>query len=209
MDRTKAPDGYHRREVAQEVETSADRTIRFIASDESVDRYGDVISAEGWQLKDFRNNRQFLWMHNHEAPIGEVTDVKVDGSRLLATARFATAGVSKLADDLWALVKDKVLRAFSVGFTVGGERGKDYEYLYDDDENVTGYRYLRPELLEISLVSVPANPNALALARSRNIPDSLIRQALPLDASVRERQVAARIDIQSIRLRGIQASAPR
>jgi len=209
MDRTKEPNGYHRRELAQDVEKPAPRTIRFVASDETVDRYGDVIAADGWQLKQFKKNRQFLWMHDHEAPIGEVTDVHVEGEQLLATARFATEGVSRRADELWALVEDGVLRAFSVGFTVGSERGKDYEPIFDDEERITGYRYLKPELLEISLVSVPANPNALAIARSRKVSDSLIRQALPLDASVRERQVEARIAIQAIRLRGIQVSAPR
>lgn len=211
MDRTdERAGGYHRREVkATEVETPAERTIRFVASDETVDRYGDVISSEGWQLKHFAKNGPFLWAHDHEAPIGEIKKVEVVGKRLLATARFASEGVSDLADKLWRLVQDKVLRAFSVGFTVGNVRGKDYEPIYDDEEMVTGYRYLTPELLEISLVSVPANPNALALARAANIPDSLIRQALPLDASVKERQEKARIEIQRVRLRGIQISAPR
>lgn len=184
-----------------------DRTVRFVASDETVDRYGDVIMADGWQLKNFRKNDVFLWMHDAEAPIGNVPEVKVDGTRLLARVKFAAAGVSQLADNLWALVKARVLKAVSVGFTVDSE--KDFEYIRDKDERITGVRYLRQELLELSLVSVPANPNALALARSLKISEPLIRTALPLDASVIAQQSEARRRIQQVRVRGVQASAPR
>jgi HK97 family phage prohead protease len=209
MERNEQPGGYHRRKVESDAEETAERTIRFVASDETVDRYGDVIVADGWDLRHFGKNGPFLWGHDHLQPIGEIKSVEVVGKRLLATARFASEGVSTLADSLWRLVKDKVVKAFSVGFTTGNVRGKDYEPIFDDNETVTGYRYLAPELLEISLVTVPANPNALALSRSANIPESLIRQIMPLDASVRERQEATRIEIQRVRLRGIQISAPR
>ncbi len=39
--------------------TEDDRTIRFVASDETVDRYGDVVSVEGWQLANYKKNPQF------------------------------------------------------------------------------------------------------------------------------------------------------
>jgi HK97 family phage prohead protease len=208
MDRTIAdfPHVIHR-SATVDVENAEERSVRFVASDETVDRYGDVIMADGWQLAQFRKNPVFLWMHSHAAPIGTVPDVKVEGTQLIARAKFAPTGVSELADSLWAMVKSKVLRAVSVGFTVESE--KDYEPIRDDSDHITGFRYLRQELLELSLVSVPANPNALALARSLKISEPLIRTALPLDASVIARQAEARRRIQALRLRGHQVSAPR
>jgi len=208
MDRTIGdfPHVIHRT-ASLDIDETQERTVRFVASDETVDRYGDVIMADGWQLDQFARNPIFLWMHSHAAPIGTVPEIKVWGQRLLARVKFAAPGVSELAVSLWALVKAQVLRAVSVGFTVNSE--KDFEPIRDDNDRVTGFRYLRQELLELSLVSVPANPNALALARSLKLSEPLIATALPLDASVIARQGEARRRIQRLRVRGYQLSAPR
>ena len=184
-----------------------ERTLTFVASDETVDRYGDVINADGWQLAEFRKNPVFLWLHSYAAPIGKVEKVHVDGSRLLARVKFASEGVSALADDLWKLVKERILRAVSVGFMV--ESPDDYELIRNAEEEVTGVRYLRQQLLELSLVSVPANPNALAVARSLDLPNDLIRRALPLDASVQKRQFEIRRRVHAARLAALRYSAPR
>lgn len=184
-----------------------ERTATFVASDETVDRYGDIVSLDGWDLKNFRRNPVFLWMHSHYQPIGQVKKIGVEGDKLLATVRFFDAGDSKLADDLWRLVKKRKLRAVSVGFTVNSD--EDIEPIRDENERVTGYRFLRQELLELSMVSVPANPNALQVARSLGLPDDLIRQALPLDALVQEQQLADRQALMRLHLAGLIHSAPR
>jgi HK97 family phage prohead protease len=214
MDRTIKPGEMHVRAVKVEADAEDDRTVRFIASDESVDRYGDVIAADGWQLKNFRAAPRFLWNHDYNSPIGTVPEIEVKGTRLLARAKFEAKGIFKaLSDSLWESVKAGLINTVSVGFTVGNEKGIDYDYIYDDDERVTGYRYLRPELLELSLVTVPANPNAVALGRSLvrdgKVSEDLIRQIVPLDAFVRERQAEQRRRIQQARMRGVQASTPR
>jgi len=143
---------------------AAERVLEVVASTEDVDRYGDVVSAAGWQLDDFRRNPIFLWSHNYESPVGQVEDVRVDGRRLLAKVRFAAQGVSERIDELWRLVEAKILRAVSVGFMV--ERDEDLEQITNAAGEHTGYRFLRQTLLELSLVAVPANPAALALAKS-------------------------------------------
>src|SRR5262245_10186763 len=71
------------------------RSLEFVASDETRDRYGDVINAAGWQLDAFRKNPIFLWQHDYGAPIGTVERVRVDGARLLARVKFAPAGISQ------------------------------------------------------------------------------------------------------------------
>ena len=184
-----------------------ERTATFVASDETVDRYGDIVSVDGWDLKNFRRNPVFLWMHSQYQPIGNVQKIGVEDGKLLATVRFFDAGDNKTADDLWKLVKKKKLRAVSVGFTVKGD--EDIEAIRDENESITGFRFLRQELLELSLVSVPANPNALQVARSMGLPEDLIHQALPLDALVHEEQVKARQRLARLRLGAIQSRAPR
>ena len=44
---------------------SDNRTITLIASDESIDRDGDIISAKGWELKNYLKNPIFLWVHQY------------------------------------------------------------------------------------------------------------------------------------------------
>lgn len=185
-----------------------DRTATFIASDESVDRYGDVVSLDGWDLKAFRKNSVFLWMHHsHELPIGKVKKIGVEGDKLLATVKFFDKDENPKADQLWQMVKRRHLNAVSVGFTVKSDA--DVEKIRDADERVTGFRFLRQELLELSLVNVPANPNALQVARSIGLPTDLISAALPLDALILEQQREMRQRYMALHVAGIQASAPR
>jgi len=194
-------------ERATELENEDDRTIRFVASDETVDRYGDVISADGWQLANFRKNPIFLWGHDYDRPIGRVVKVGVEDGRLMASAKLAAQGASEFVDGLWALIKEKIIRAVSVGFTVDSD--KDYEYIRDEEERVTGLHFLRQELLEISLVAVPANPSALLVARGLKLSPDLIQRALRPDASVLQAQQNYQRRLRALALAGIHATAPR
>src|SRR4051812_44610841 len=76
-----------------ETETG-ERFLDVVASDESTDRYGDVIVAAGWNLSNFQRNPVALWAHDHGAPIGTVENIRIDGRRLLGRMHFAAAGVS-------------------------------------------------------------------------------------------------------------------
>lgn len=141
------------------------RTIRYVWSDETVDRYGDIIRASGWDTAAFDGNPIALWMHNMDEPIGRGVDYGVEGSALVGGIRFAPQGASQRSDEAWALAKAGVLQAVSVGFD-------PLERVWHDDEEKRaelglgkfGVEYVRQSLLEISLVSIPANPSALQLA---------------------------------------------
>lgn len=186
---------------------SDDRMATFVASDETVDRYGDVVSIDGWDLSHFKNNAPFLWNHSPYHPIGTVKKVWVDGPQLLATVRFYDEGDRKEADELWQLVKKRQLKAVSVGFNVSSD--KDYVPIRDENDRVTGHRFLHQELLELSLVPVPANPNALLVARSMNLSPDLVRTALFPDALVKDEQQQLRKRMNALVLAGIKSSAPR
>ena len=73
-------------------------------------------------------------------------------------------GVSKLADEFCGLCKAGVLRALSVGFD-------PIEY---KPNKAGGYDYDRWELLELSVVAVPANPGATVFARSHGMKASAV-----------------------------------
>lgn len=167
----------------------------FVASTGTVDRMGDVIEQDGWVLNEFKQNPIALWMHDHKSPIGVWENIKVESGRLVARLKLAARGTSALIDSLHALVEQRVLRAVSVGFMP-----EKYEDLKDKDGNPTGgYRFLKQKLLEISLVTVPANQEALALARSKGIPeDVLCRVFSPPDQKTRKDLAAAGPNARSL-----------
>lgn len=140
--------------------------LTFVLSNEDVDRMGDVIMADGWDLKAFKLNPVALFGHDTRFPVGTWANLRVEGKRLLGDLRLAAKGTSQRIDEIIALVEQGVLRAVSVGF-----RPLKQEPLNrDSDEHFGPFRYLRQELLETSLVSVPANSSALAVAKGLHIP---------------------------------------
>jgi HK97 family phage prohead protease len=131
--------------------------FRFVMSDESVDRVGDVIRAKGWDLEDFQKNPVALWGHDHAKPIGVWENVAVVGRKLIGNLRLAKKGTSPEIDTIRSLVEQRILKSVSVGF-------QPLEAV--PLKNKSGLEYLSQKLHECSLVSVPANANALAIAKS-------------------------------------------
>ena len=149
---------------AQPIETidTDNRSFIVVASDESVDRYGDIVTVSGWELDNFQKNPIALWGHNSDLPIGTVPRLWKDGTRLLAEMKLAPPGVDEFVDKLWRFVEAKILRAVSVQFLPTTEP----EPIYNSERRFTGFKYVGHELLELSLCSVPANAGALSLAKS-------------------------------------------
>lgn len=135
----------------------ANDPFRFVMSDESVDRVGDVIRAKGWDLEDFQKNPVALWGHDHAKPIGVWENVAVVGKKLIGNLRLAKKGTSPEIDTIRSLVEQRILKSVSVGF-------QPLEAVAL--KNKSGFEYLSQKLHECSLVSVPANANALAIAKS-------------------------------------------
>ena len=145
--------------------------LEFVLSDETVDRMGDVISAKGWDLAWFKKNPIALFGHSSDFPIGKWANVRVEGGKLKGRLVLAAEGTSRRIDELRSLVEQGILRAVSVGF-----RPIESE-LVDDRNPYGGVRYLKQALLECSLVSVPANPAALAVAKSMQISEGTLNLA--------------------------------
>lgn len=138
--------------------------LQFVLSDGSMDRHGTRINPRGWDLTAFKRNPIALFGHSGDFPIGRWEDVRVDGDKLVGRLVLAARGTSARIDELISLVEQGILRAVSVGFRVleSGTAGK------------SAYDFERQALLEASVVSVPSNTNALAMARGLNIsPETL------------------------------------
>lgn len=140
------------------------RTARFIMSTESVDRYRDIVVQAGLDTTRFMENPQGLMFHNSRSwPIGLWTDVEkiLTGrpKRTEGTLKFLEEGVEPDADRAFRHVVAGTLRAVSIGFIPDWD---EIEMILDDDDQWTGgFRYSKSELIECSVVPIPAQPDAL------------------------------------------------
>ena len=61
----------------------------FIASDETPDRYGDIVSVNGWELDNYKKNSVILFNHNSMSlPIAKATDMDVIDNQLVIDVEF-------------------------------------------------------------------------------------------------------------------------
>lgn len=157
--------------------------LDFVLSDATIDRYGDIVEPKGWDLSWFVKNPIALFGHNASFPIGTWSNVRVEGGKLMAKLNLAARGTSARIDELIGLVEQGVLRAVSVGFIPRKSAPMD------PDKPYNGTRFLEQELLETSLVSVPANPAALAVAKSLNVSEEILTLAFGEHADVRQRDM--------------------
>src|SRR5210317_2237776 len=121
------------------------------ASTNDEDRTGDIIVSDAWKksgaLDSYLKNPVVLAYHDPSRPIGKTIGHEVDEKGLKITAK-----ISKAAGDIIELIKEGILSAFSVGFMI-----KDADF-----DNKSGIFIIKElELLEVSVVSIPANQNAL------------------------------------------------
>lgn len=165
---------------AKQVGTEGDRTLRFVGSDESIDRDNDVIEVAGWKLDDYLKNPVFLWAHDYdEPPIGKAVNVTIDAvaKKLLFDVKFPTAEEYPFADTIYKLYKGGYLSATSVGFRGIKSKTRDDELVLEMPEWQRGKRYMEQELLELSAVPVPSNPNALQMAKGAGINIEVVEKA--------------------------------
>lgn len=130
-------------------------TFSVIASTAVIDRQGESIDQAGWDLENYKKNPVILWAHNYEdLPIGIAEKSEVNEQGLIIEGRFANEEDNPKAGQVRRLYEDEILRTVSVGF-IPKER--------------EGNRITKAELLEVSFVPVPANPEALAFAMTKGM----------------------------------------
>lgn len=139
-------------------------TLEAIFSTQDVDRHGDVVLQEGWDISMFKKNPVILNSHNYgdaAEVIGKASNVKVEGKKLQGKITFAVNENPK-AKVIFDLYAGGFLNAFSVGFI-------PTKFKENKDGSVDWYTIEEAELLEVSAVSVPANARALAKAKGIDV----------------------------------------
>ena len=132
-----------------------ERVITGIATTPSPDRMGDVVEPLG---AEFAVEIPALWQHNHDEPVGHVRLGKPTPKGIPFTITLASTdepgALKDRLDEAWQSVKLKLVRAVSIGF-----RAIEYALMEGG-----GVRFLKTEILELSLVTVPANADCTIIS---------------------------------------------
>lgn len=127
------------------------RTITGIATTPSTDRMGDVVEPLGVE---FKNPMPLLWQHQHDKPVGTVRFDKPTEKGIGFVAELASVDepgpLKDRIDEAWQSLKARLVRGVSIGF-----RALEYSFIEGG-----GIRFAKTEVLELSLVTIPANADA-------------------------------------------------
>lgn len=128
-------------------EDKDEEQLTMIASTNDVDRHGDIVQQD-FELEFFKANPVLLDSHNYNSIteiLGKVVNIRIEDGKLKGELDFALMNP-----------KGVLAREMSHGGYVNASSIGFIPKLFDQEGNI-----VKSELLEISLVSVPANARAL------------------------------------------------
>lgn len=155
---------YRHSEIREIRKKEDERTITFVASDSTRDSAGTVLNQDNWDLTRFNSNGIIGYQHkvyggwddtdNPDNVIGKGHAYVEDG-KLMVDITFEPKEINELAEKIYQKVLFGSLRAVSVGFLPVG-KGR-----FGEGADAETYYFAGQQLLEVSVVNIPANPNAL------------------------------------------------
>jgi len=172
------------------IEDDDERTCIARMSTRDMDSDNEIIMPYSLSLERYQRNPIVCVNHRtRDLPIGSASAVRMDDRGISGKMTF---GDTQMANDVWSLVRDRHMRANSIGFIVLSYVARSHpdfgglvdKYLAEWDEftiqqadRLKGF-IRRGVLLENSVVTLPANPNALMQAvseRSITLSDDMIK----------------------------------
>lgn len=166
--------------------SDSDMIISHTITKKVVDRDGEVVLPTGMKAENFLKNPVVLFAHDYKRPaIGKCLQLTVSENEVVAKTQFAE---TELGKELYYLYKEGFMQAWSIGFAsiketdekiLEGQRGRTFEEW---------------ELFEYSAVPVPANPEALTLARSKGLKTEEVEKILKPEPDITENYIRIRVE---------------
>jgi len=139
--------------------------------------------AASWKLDDFRRSPVIMHAHDYEGPVvGKAVEIDLVGDTLMMRVKFDEHESNPLGQRLANQYREGFMSAFSVGFAPGkvtprSQLPKDHPAY---SEKSAGSYMTENSLLEVSAVSIPANPHALAVRAKRwGLEPEAVKMPLP------------------------------
>jgi HK97 family phage prohead protease len=139
------------------IKTLGDRQVRVVATTGVVDRVGDIVNPRGGDFTDFMKNPVCLRDHDASRPVARCLSIIPYADRVEAIIQFPEEGTSEDSDECYKLVKQRILGAVSIGFIPDMKSAAPLQS--------GGLRFDKWTLLEVSIVALPANAQALIVER--------------------------------------------
>lgn len=144
--------------------------IEGFASTENIDRVNEVVLASAFKksLKQFMKNPVLLLHHGFDvegrSPVGKIVEAEIIEGKGLKIKAF----ISKTEEKLRTKIEEGLFKAFSFGFRI-------LDSVADKVRGINISKITNLELLEISVVSIPANRQALfSVAKAFELGSDLI-----------------------------------
>jgi HK97 family phage prohead protease len=174
---------------------AGERTIKFTISTSAVDLDNDTVNQDGWDLSVFLTNPVVLWMHNaDQAPVGKCVGIGVEDGALKAVVEFMSPDVpvyGPVSEGVFQMCKAGFLSATSVGFLpISFEVAADRT---EEDSWWPAVNFTKQKLLEFSIVTIPANSEALIEPGERQLAPQPADDAVEAAAQA-ARQAKAELD---------------
>lgn len=142
------------------VKDLGDGLMEAIISSQSEDRHGEIIDMKGLDVKKYMTNPIISYLHDHSVPsIGRTHSLKKtrDG-KLIAKFEWAIKNNLKAIHDKAVLMYELYKEGFQFAFSI--------EFI---PVELNGNTYTKSEMVGFAPVVVPANPDALLLAKKKGL----------------------------------------
>ncbi|MBM7117628.1 HK97 family phage prohead protease [Archangium primigenium] len=163
-----------------------------------LDRHNDRVPPEAVKTENFEKNPVLLWNHDDRVPAIGTCKVYREGDEWFMEPTFDE--LDELSKTVAAKVKAGTLRTCSIRF-----RFKEFEFNAEG-----GLDYAEVELLEVSIVNIPANPEAYRVKANQQPKPKQKNEAAPEETPVEETSSKglAPEDLEAIRATVTEAMVP-
>lgn len=152
-----------------------DLIIEGMANLAAEDRIDEIIDSKAWDIKNYLKNPVILYEHNHMCPVGISLQVEPRDDGLYYKGIIGSPKKAELTDEqkkVRSLLRQGILKANSVGFI---------PVVMEYDEEKETLRYMKVELLEISIVSIPMQQDSLItsvknLEKGKTMPEEKLNE---------------------------------
>lgn len=139
----------------------------FVMSASTPDRMNDTIETSAYK-SNLGKKLIALWQHSPDSPLGYWNNLRLEADKLVGDLKVASTNLGLMVKQL---IADDVPLGASIGFRGTGEPNKK-----------GGIHFKTIELMECSVVSIPAHPRAMQIAKQFDL-ELLIEQSSLSDAS--------------------------
>lgn len=136
---------------------SAETVYQFILTTDQPDANGNVSDILGWDLRRYKANPVVFFNHAwYSPPIGKTLSLETQHDRILANIELANTAV---AQEIAGLLEGGFIRGSSPSWVP-----KTWDYRLNENGRPIGIHSHTQELIEVSIVGIPADPGALRTA---------------------------------------------